>query len=141
MAKIKLQTDLGPIEFSSPEEAAAFFQAMQPKNPKPNGIPAQRRSENSGTAIELRVLNIVRDAGPGGLASTELAQKLGLVGPKGLNSIGRPMVKRLAQYHLEFEHVITKDRAKKQSGTGFYTIWKPGEQLDSVLAQIKEDGL
>ena len=140
MAKIKLQTELGPIEFSCPEDAAAFFRAIRPAEPKPPNAHAERLQSN-GIPIEIRVLKILSDAGPSGLAATELSQRLGLVGPKGLSSVGRPMVDRLAKYDLAFEDVITKERVKKHSGTGFYTVWKPGEQLESVLAQIEENGL
>lgn len=136
MARIKLQTELGPIEFASPEDAAAFFQAMRHGESGRNG---RAPTEDSSEPIELRVLRRVQDAGPEGIASTELASHLGMVGPKGLSSIGRPMHDRLEQYNATFEDVIVRERVRKKVGEGFYTVWKPGPQLRRILNQIEEE--
>lgn len=140
MAKVRVPTPLGPIEFENPEDAARFVrefvrpetfaEAARGRPAQIGGFVAPKRTVQKGRKEAITLLEAVLVADR--ISSVDLAEKLGRAGPRGMASVVGPVTEELLQVGMKLEDLIRIER--KRSGT----IWAakdPGE-IRRAIAEL-----
>jgi hypothetical protein len=121
-----------PIECDNMEEAKRLAKSIANENQVGDTGSARkaRAKKDKGDARAAKLLNLVRDAGPTGIAGAKLAAALGLGTPKGLGPIAASVNTRLRAAKMDPKLVYEGGRIGKERG------WFAKEKIDEAIRLI-----
>lgn len=132
----KFQIDGRTVECDSARDAAELLRLLGPaagSSGTERGA-ARPRQRASATEQVISVLEEIRKAGPQGILSPDLAQRLGLRGTRGLGSMIGAVKRELKAVGQPFEDVVALERSR--NGTRWFSTRNTLGAIEALRASI-----
>lgn len=135
---IRIIIDGRVVECESPRDAAELLRLLGPASGSTeadHGTARPRRREST-TQLVISLLTRVRKAGPQGIMSHDLAQRLGLRGTRGLGSLIGAVKRELNEVGQQFEEIVVFERSRQ--GTRWFSTRKTLGAIEALQASIAD---